>query len=437
MKKILLLLSLAFTINLNAQDDKTVTLVVSGQGKTQEEARQMALRSAIEQAFGTFISSKTEILNDELVKDEIVSVTNGNIQKYEPVSEVQLPDGAYATTLKATVSVSKLTTFCENKGVMVEFKGGLFAMNIKIQQLNEQNEIQSIKTLCQTLKSIADRSFNYTLKTTDPKALNNDPNKWKIDLIIDISANQNLKLFKNYLIKGLEGISLTPEDQENYLKLNKKSYKTMVDGNIIVFRTLSSIGILQDLCWYLYFSQANFIINDGINNYSPFDVDRSYMINFLEFGFNSVISNVVDFKYPRTFESTWDIIEYQPKEFSESDFLKNTPFGDFSERTRTCTYELTKNAIILKYNEIKKQVDGEYNKEYFDSRFRCFADSSTVYVSARGEIRDRPLYKDHSYIKIHPYPNSDQFATLTLSLTYVTDELGKISNFTVKPSKQE
>ena len=100
-----------------AQDaDKTVTLVVSGQGKTQDEAKQNALRSAIEQAFGTFISSKTEILNDNLVKDEIISVANGNIQKYEVISEVQIENKDYATTLKATVSVDKLVTFIENKG---------------------------------------------------------------------------------------------------------------------------------------------------------------------------------------------------------------------------------------------------------------------------------------------------------------------------------
>ena len=74
MKKIIFILALALSINAYAQDNKTVTLVVSGQGKTQDEAKQNALRSAIEQAFGTFISSKTEILNDELVKDEIVSV---------------------------------------------------------------------------------------------------------------------------------------------------------------------------------------------------------------------------------------------------------------------------------------------------------------------------------------------------------------------------
>jgi hypothetical protein len=84
MKHFIIVFLFALNFNALAQDaDKTVTLVVSGSGKTQDEAKQNALRSAIEQAFGTFISSKTEILNDSLVKDEIVSVANGNIQKFE------------------------------------------------------------------------------------------------------------------------------------------------------------------------------------------------------------------------------------------------------------------------------------------------------------------------------------------------------------------
>ena len=120
MKKITsLLMILFFSLIINAQEDKTVTLTVSAQGQTQDEAKQNALRNAIEQAFGTFISSNTEILNDELVKDKIVSVSSGNIQNFEVISEVQISDGGYATTLKATVSVTKLTSFVESKGVVV------------------------------------------------------------------------------------------------------------------------------------------------------------------------------------------------------------------------------------------------------------------------------------------------------------------------------
>ena len=147
-----------------AQDaDKTVTLVVSGQGKSQDEAKQKALRSAIEQAFGAFISSKTEILNDNLVKDEIVSVANGNIQKFEIISEVQIPNGGYATSLKATVSITKLTSFVESKGFEVEFKGSLFGANLKQQRMNEDAEWKSIINICEVSNNILSNSIDYSI----------------------------------------------------------------------------------------------------------------------------------------------------------------------------------------------------------------------------------------------------------------------------------
>ncbi len=71
MKKSLLLIALFFSLIINAQEDKSVILTVTGTGKTIEEAKNNALRSAIEQAFGAFISSKTEILNDNLVKEKL------------------------------------------------------------------------------------------------------------------------------------------------------------------------------------------------------------------------------------------------------------------------------------------------------------------------------------------------------------------------------
>ena len=78
--KILLFAALVISFDTYSQDDKTVTLIVSGQGNTKDEAKQNALRSAIEQAFGTFVSSKTEILNDELV-DFIVAWCIGQVQE--------------------------------------------------------------------------------------------------------------------------------------------------------------------------------------------------------------------------------------------------------------------------------------------------------------------------------------------------------------------
>ena len=86
-----------------------VTLVVSGDGETKDKAINIALRSAIEQAYGTFVSANTTIVNDELTRDEIVTISNGNIKGYKELSSMQV-GGKTAVTLEATVSISNLIT---------------------------------------------------------------------------------------------------------------------------------------------------------------------------------------------------------------------------------------------------------------------------------------------------------------------------------------
>ena len=68
MKIIILILTLAHGVNAFTQVEKNVILKVTGQGNTSDEAVQNALRNALEQTFGTFISSNTEILNDNLIQ---------------------------------------------------------------------------------------------------------------------------------------------------------------------------------------------------------------------------------------------------------------------------------------------------------------------------------------------------------------------------------
>jgi hypothetical protein len=97
--KLLLFLVLNLLISQVRAQSNEVSLVVSSKGSTEEEARTNALRSAIEQAFGTFVSSRTEILNDNLVQDQMVSLSNGNIKKFEILSSLYLPEQNYILSL--------------------------------------------------------------------------------------------------------------------------------------------------------------------------------------------------------------------------------------------------------------------------------------------------------------------------------------------------
>jgi len=274
MKKIVLLLGI-ITLLANvsfAQEDKTVTLTVSGQGKTQDEAKQNALRSAIEQAFGTFISSNTEILNDELVKDEIISISNGNIQSFDVLSEVQLHNGEWSNTLKATVSVTKLTSFCESKGVQSEFKGSLFAFNVNQQILNEKNEIKAIENVSQVIRNMADDSFDYSITVSDPISLDASNSKWRIPMYISVYKNSNFDNIPKILYSTLKGISLSLEEAKNYVQLGKNVYPISIaidenDYSYILLRTDKSISQLVKTLYYFNHSLQNFTISNGVDEW--------------------------------------------------------------------------------------------------------------------------------------------------------------------------
>jgi len=223
MKSILLSLILVLSISLFAQETESVTLTVSGTGSTQDEAQQNALRSAVEQAFGTFISSNTEILNDELVRDEIVSVSSGNIQEFDIVSEAQLPDGRFASTVKATVSVAKLTSFVESKGGSVEFKGSLFGQNIKIQKLNEEAEYKAILNLCEVSDQMLSQGLDFDVTSSEP-VQSRDNIHFEVMISVQVKSNQNYYSFASYFQKTIESIGMNATDIEDYTTLNKPIY---------------------------------------------------------------------------------------------------------------------------------------------------------------------------------------------------------------------
>ena len=120
-----------------AEDD--VTLVVSGDGRNKEDATKIALRSAIEQVYGAFVSANTSLLNEEITKDEIVTISSGNIKEYKELECLDMA-GKTMVTLQATVSISKLVSFAKSKGASAEFAGSTFGMNLILLKFYRQDE---------------------------------------------------------------------------------------------------------------------------------------------------------------------------------------------------------------------------------------------------------------------------------------------------------
>ena len=389
-------------ISFSQEAEKTVTITVSGSGKTQEEAKQSALRSAIEQAFGAFISSKTEILNDQVVADQMASVSNGNIQSYSVLNESQLPDSTWGVTLKALVSVSKLTSFVEAKGIAIEIKGGMFALNIKQQLLNEQGEIKAVSEMVELLHVPMQFSFDYVIKSSDPKSLDAESKNWEIPLVVTATTNKNIDFCANYCIETLAALSLSSEEVLSYKSLNKAVFPVVINvvsnynsfGRTFYLRKQSSINALNTLTSQWEFYTRLFTVQSGmdesngngkgsIHNFSSSrnynNEDEGKSINFLTTGQQAAIFSWQD---KRTLSQIEQMTGYKVKPRGVVSQFKHGGFVVFEENGHGLVAAIT-NLGNLNWNSAKTACEELILNGYSDWHLPSKEELNSVYVNLK------------------------------------------------------
>ena len=224
MKKIILVYSMMLASMVSfAQTVDEVTLVATGSAETEQEATLVALRSAIEQTFGTFVSSNTTMVNDELIKDEIVSVSKGNVKNYERLSSVVLPNGQTSVSLKATVCISKLINYAKSKGSSAEFAGQTFSMNMKLERLRENNTLAAYKQMCEQIILMAPKAFDFQIKLGEPSLVSGEKssaekqilakeNVYKVIATIYVLPNATTSAIHDLVENTLNSLKLTEEE---------------------------------------------------------------------------------------------------------------------------------------------------------------------------------------------------------------------------------
>ncbi len=254
-----------------------VSLVVSADGKSKTEAVNNALRSAIEQTFGTFVSANTEILNDQLVKEEIATVSSGNIQKYTEVTTITLPNGNVSVTLNVTVSLSKLVSYAQSKGSECEFAGATFGANMRLYQFYKKNEQIAIENMTKHLNAMRP-IFDYTITISDP-IINDkfleiwDENVKKEDyatirISVTCSKTNKSELFKQILLNTLRSLGKPKEEISGLIQTGFQFVECIVDSTSLFF-----YNDIPDLLYgLLYNIKYDFAITDNNNS--------EYIFNF-------------------------------------------------------------------------------------------------------------------------------------------------------------
>ena len=239
MKKIMsIMCSLLFTITTMAQTVEDVTLVTSGSASTEQEATLVALRSAIEQTFGTFVSSNTTMVNDELIKDEIVSVSKGNVKKYKKLSASTLPNGQVSVRVEATISISKLISYARSKGSKAEFAGQTFAMNIKLKELRETNTIAALKHMVDECTIVAKDAFDFQVELGEAVTAISKLNQRRVPLT-GIQGRHYEFVYRN------DDKRKSPEEDGYYIPLDIKIIANSASSYIydLFYNTMNSIKL--------------------------------------------------------------------------------------------------------------------------------------------------------------------------------------------------
>lgn len=310
MKKFLILIFLFTGASIHAQEDQVVSLVVSGDGKNKREATEAALRNAIEQAFGAFISSETVINNDEFVGDNITMLSQGSVLKYDILTEYQLPDGSYSITTKALVSISAMQKFTESKGHITTVEGGLFGLNIRLAKLQAESEEKVVIDIVKKGFQILKTSIDYSLEVIPPRKSNiqvdlqnllneggymdyypqaeslNSKDIYKIRCIVECKSNSNLDIFIDYFLGTLNSIKMSPSEVEFAKNSGTKIYgiwnstgrenqwADLADSEKMYYlRSVKSLSYINYLFEMATLSLLNYDIvsNDSILSYNPLD----------------------------------------------------------------------------------------------------------------------------------------------------------------------
>lgn len=151
-------------------------VVSTGMGATSEQATQDALRSAIEIAVGSMVSSNTLVSNDKIIRDEIFNHSKGFVRSYEVVSESGNPTDGYVVTISAIVTREHIANTLKAQGVSVNYNAKAMFVQLKEWDNLANAERAMAKNLfgLEAIKRNKTSVYNYSFTADEPIRSNNE-----------------------------------------------------------------------------------------------------------------------------------------------------------------------------------------------------------------------------------------------------------------------
>jgi len=242
------------------------SLIVSGEAPTKEEATKLALRSAIEQTFGVFVSSNSELKNDELVIDDIATVSSGNIRSFTEISSLSMPSGNVSVTLHVIVSSESIATkyvygtTSRSSNTSVNFDGAALAKtleqidwNRKLMLLRAENTKIAWQHLQKQLEAMV------CMKFLDTKLFVSNPTiDGTVNFRVEYYSTELLKEMCSLVWENVKALSLSEDDLSMAKYVGVAIYKQNIVEISFFSYNNSRYATSQDYYFLAPFPVSNF-----------------------------------------------------------------------------------------------------------------------------------------------------------------------------------
>jgi hypothetical protein len=191
-------------------------MLVTGLGQSPEAAEKQALTAAVRQAVGAYLDSNTLVENEAVIRDRILSFSNGFVEKYKATAPARKnSDGLYEVTILATVKTSQvIETLQSNNLISAKIAGQNLWAEAAIKVQNAQDSLAFLnEKLPEQLKALIkleflDKNGNPT-KSIEPAVQIQNAEEITATWYVRLSVDQKtyFKSFAPVLVKCLQNIT--------------------------------------------------------------------------------------------------------------------------------------------------------------------------------------------------------------------------------------
>lgn len=182
-----------------ADDEKGLKEVVAeGAGTTEKEALSAAFRAAVQQVVGAFVSAENRVENDKLIKENILTVSDGFVKSHKVISSEQ-DKGLVRVTIRAMVKQDRVyETLVSSKVTVVKVpdaaRGTGALSDVAVEKMTKDDAQRQKTKLLRDMMEEYPKVIFAQAREPDSEDFDKDAGK----LIVDVHVLPDMKAYESW-----------------------------------------------------------------------------------------------------------------------------------------------------------------------------------------------------------------------------------------------